>query len=113
MLCRLAEHRIYIAILPRLITTLTAFFIMIAHSVRKSKKMINSYDFKFEFNLMLGRSWYTTMLFKSPISVTELLKHEYHPLKPMNFGGWYSFLFGMQNLSKGQPRFGSKTGHLI
>lgn len=45
MLCRLAEHWVYIAILPRPITTLTALYIMIAHLVRKSKKMINSHDF--------------------------------------------------------------------
>ena len=35
----------YIAILPRPIATLTALCIMIAHLVRKSKKMINSHDF--------------------------------------------------------------------
>jgi len=38
MLCRLAEHLDYVAKLPRLITTLTALFLMIAHSVRKGKK---------------------------------------------------------------------------
>ena len=48
MLCRLAEHLVYIAILPRPITTLTALFTIIAHSVRKSKKMINSHDFQSE-----------------------------------------------------------------
>lgn len=45
MLCRLAEHRVNIAILPRLIATLTVSFMIIALSVRKSKKMINSHDF--------------------------------------------------------------------
>jgi len=40
MLCRLTEHRIDIAILPRPITTLTALFIIIAHSVEKGKKRI-------------------------------------------------------------------------
>lgn len=42
MLCRLAEHRVYIAILPRPITTLTALYTKIAHSVRKCKIMIDS-----------------------------------------------------------------------
>ena len=50
MLCRLAEHWVYIAILPRPITTLTAFYTMIAHSVRYSKKMINPHDFWFSEN---------------------------------------------------------------
>jgi len=45
MLCRLAEHRGYAAMLPKPITTLTALFLMIAHSVKKGKKMINLYDF--------------------------------------------------------------------
>ena len=45
MLCHLAEHWVYIAILPRPIATLTALSTMIAHLVRKNKKMINSHDF--------------------------------------------------------------------
>jgi len=47
MLCRLAEHRGYVALLPKHITTLTALFLMIAHSVKKGKKMINLHNFYF------------------------------------------------------------------
>ena len=47
MLCRLAEHFGYVAMLPRPITTLTALFTMISHSVSKSKKIINAHEFWF------------------------------------------------------------------
>ena len=54
MLCRLAEHWVYIAILPRPITTLTALYIMVAHLARKSKKMIISRDLYFECWVVVG-----------------------------------------------------------
>lgn len=45
MLCRLAEHRLYIAMLPRHITTRTALLKMIAYLRKESKKMLELNSF--------------------------------------------------------------------
>lgn len=45
MLCHAAEHRAYVAMLPRPITTPTALYIMIAHSIRECKEMTDRHDF--------------------------------------------------------------------